>query len=63
MFINQAKIFICSVAPPFPMLAAARAGFRLIVSEQAEQVGQTPGIMMTAQTLTSSYRAGRASST
>lgn len=40
MFINQAKIFICSVAPPFPMLAAARAGFRLIVSEQAEQVGQ-----------------------
>lgn len=38
MFINQAKIFICSVAPPFPMLAAARAGFRLVVSEQAEKV-------------------------
>lgn len=43
MFINQAKIFICSVAPPFPLLAATRAGFRLLVSEQADKVSFLTG--------------------
>lgn len=38
VLINQAKIMICSVAPAFPLLAATRAGFRLIVTEQFDKV-------------------------
>ncbi|KAL8952151.1 MAG: hypothetical protein Q9222_001928 [Ikaeria aurantiellina] len=37
LLVNQAKALICSVAPSFPMAAAARAGFRAIRSEKAQK--------------------------
>ncbi|RYP27320.1 hypothetical protein DL767_007744 [Monosporascus sp. MG133] len=38
MLINNAKVLICSVAPPFTLLAAARVGHRLMQSEEGQKV-------------------------
>ncbi|KAL8721905.1 MAG: hypothetical protein Q9225_001501 [Loekoesia sp. 1 TL-2023] len=37
LLINQAKVMICSVAPSFPLLAAGRAGFRVLRTEKAQK--------------------------
>lgn len=35
---NQAKVFICSVAPPFTLLASSRAGIRLMQTQKYQDV-------------------------
>ncbi|ROT42958.1 PLP-dependent transferase [Sodiomyces alkalinus F11] len=37
LLINQAKVFICSVAPPFTLLASSRAGVRLMRSQKFQE--------------------------
>lgn len=37
LLVNQAKVFICSVAPPFTLLASSRAGVRLMRSQKMQQ--------------------------
>ncbi|KAI1860718.1 uncharacterized protein JN550_011319 [Neoarthrinium moseri] len=37
LLINQAKVFICSVAPPFTLLAASRAGVRLMQTQRVQE--------------------------
>ncbi|KDN70594.1 putative aminotransferase class I and II, partial [Colletotrichum sublineola] len=37
LLVNQAKVFICSVAPPFTLLASSRAGIRLMRSEKMQK--------------------------
>ncbi|PIA98366.1 8-amino-7-oxononanoate synthase [Cercospora beticola] len=37
LLINQAKVMICSVAPSFPLLAAGRAGFRVLRTPEAQK--------------------------
>jgi 8-amino-7-oxononanoate synthase len=37
MLINHAKVIICSIAPAFPLLAATRAGFKLLKSDETER--------------------------
>lgn len=35
---NQAKVFICSVAPPFTLVASTRAGLRLMQTDKVQKV-------------------------
>jgi len=42
LLINQAKVFICSIAPPFPLVAAARAGIRLVQTEKFQKASYPP---------------------
>ncbi|KAF2878488.1 pyridoxal phosphate-dependent transferase [Massariosphaeria phaeospora] len=37
LLVNQAKVFICSIAPPFALVAAGRAGISLIQTEKAQK--------------------------
>ncbi|KAI9170608.1 PLP-dependent aminotransferase [Paramyrothecium foliicola] len=37
LLIHQAKVFICSVAPAFPLLASCRAGMRLMISPRFQE--------------------------
>lgn len=60
LLINQAKVFICSVAPPFTLMASSRAGFRLMRSQKFQEVRT---IYITKLTLTQANHCVRPATT